>query len=130
VTAATRLLEAVRGKGPPRSQAIVLLTDGEDHERRAARGGARGGAARDPIYAVGIGSRSGEPIPELNQDGSVAGYMRSRGAYVTTRLDEKTLRGIADATKGQAILMEPKRFGVDRSSPSWRSSSARRRSRA
>jgi Ca-activated chloride channel family protein len=115
ITAATRLLEAVRGKGPPRSQVIVLLTDGEDHESEpleAAREAAKRGIR---IYAVGIGSRSGEPIPELAQDGTVAGYLRDPGGsgYVTTRIDEKLLRGVAEVTKGAVILMEPRRFGVE-----------------
>jgi Ca-activated chloride channel family protein len=114
VVAATRLLLAVRGKGPPRSQLIVLLTDGEDHESEpleAARQAAKHGIR---IYAVGIGSRSGEPVPQLNEDGSVAGYMQAPGGgYVTTRVDERTLRGIAEATRGTVILMEPGRFGVE-----------------
>lgn len=114
IVAATRLLLAVRGKGPPRSQVIVLLTDGEDHESEpleAARQAAKHGIR---IYAVGIGSRSGEPVPQLNEDGSVAGYMQAPGGgYVTTRVDERTLRGIAEATRGNVILMEPGRFGVE-----------------
>jgi len=114
IVAATRLLLAVRGKGPPRSQVILLLTDGEDHESEpleAAREAAKHGIR---IYAVGIGSRSGEPVPQLNEDGTMAGYMQAPGGgYVTSRVDEATLRGIADATKGTLILMEPGHFGVE-----------------
>jgi Ca-activated chloride channel homolog len=124
IVAATRLLLAVRGKsgvgrrgapmGEPRSQVILLLTDGEDHESEpleAAKEAAKHGIR---IYAVGIGSRSGEPVPQLNEDGTVAGYMKAPGGgYVTTRVDESTLRGIAEATKGTLILMEPGRFGVE-----------------
>jgi Ca-activated chloride channel family protein len=114
ITAATRLLEAVRGKGPPRSQVIILLTDGEDHESEPLEAAREAGKRGIRIHAVGIGSRSGEPIPELNKDGTVAGYMqREGGGYVTTRLDEKTLTGIADATRGKLIVMEPRRFGVE-----------------
>ncbi len=114
LTAATRLLEAVRAKGPPRSQVIILLTDGEDHESEPLEAAREAGKRGVRVYAVGIGSRSGEPIPELNKDGTVAGYMqREGGGYVTTRLDEKTLQGIADATKGKLILMEARRFGVE-----------------
>jgi Ca-activated chloride channel homolog len=114
VVAATRLLTAVRGKGPPRSQVILLLTDGEDHEsdpvaaaKQAAKHGIR-------IYSVGIGSRSGEPIPLLNEDGSVGGYMsKPGGGFITTRLDEKTLKQLAKITRGRYIGMEAKRFGVE-----------------
>jgi Ca-activated chloride channel family protein len=114
IVAATRLLEGVRGKGPPRSQVIVLLTDGEDHQSEpieAARAAAKQGIR---IYAVGIGSRSGEPIPLIEEDGTVGGYMsRPSGGYVTTRLDAKTLKAMAAATRGEYIGMEPRQFGVE-----------------
>jgi Ca-activated chloride channel family protein len=114
IVAATRLLTEVRSKGPARSQVIILLTDGEDHESdplQAAQEAAKQGIR---IYAVGIGSRSGEPIPELNQDGTVAGYMQKPGGgYVTTRLDDKTLQNIAEATRDSVILMDPHHFGVE-----------------
>ncbi len=117
VVAATRLLTAVRGKGPPRSQVILLLTDGEDHDSdplEAAKEAAKHGIQ---IYAVGIGSRSGEPIPEVNADGAVVGYMQKPGGgFITTRLDEKTLQGMAEATKGKYIRMDPKQFGIE---PIW-----------
>jgi Ca-activated chloride channel family protein len=114
IVAATRLLAGVRGKGPPRSQVILLLTDGEDHEsdpEAAAREAARQGIR---IYAVGIGSRSGEPVPQLNEDGTVAGYLKKPdGSFVTTRLDVKTLSAVASVSKGKLITMDPKTFGVE-----------------
>jgi Ca-activated chloride channel family protein len=114
IVAGTRLLAGVRGKGAPRSQVILLLTDGEDHESdpiEAAKEAAKQGVR---VYAVGIGSRSGEPIPLLNEDGSVAGYMpKPGGGFVTTRLDQKTLEKVVSITKGKYIAMDPKRFGVE-----------------
>lgn len=114
IVASTRLLTGVRGKGPPRSQVILLLTDGEDHESdpiEAAKQAAKQGIR---IYAVGIGSRSGEPVPEVSEDGQVLGYMKKDdGSFVTTRLDEKTLTEIASLTKGKYLAMDPKKFGVE-----------------
>jgi Ca-activated chloride channel family protein len=114
IVAANRLLAGVRGKGTPRAQVILLLTDGEDHEsnpREAAEQSAKQGIR---IYAVGIGSRSGEPIPLTNEDGTVAGYMpKPGGGFVTTQLDEKTLKEIASITKGQYLPMDPRSFGVE-----------------
>jgi Ca-activated chloride channel family protein len=92
---------------------ILLLTDGEDHQSdpvKAAKEAAKRGIR---IYSVGIGSRSGEPIPQLNEDGSIAGYLQKDGKPVTTRLDAKTLRSLADLTGGAYFEMEPRRFGVE-----------------
>ena len=114
IVAGTRLLVGVRGKGPPRSQIILLLTDGEDHQsdpEEAAKEAAEKGVR---IFAIGIGSHSGEPVPLVNEDGTGAGYMRRPdGTVVTTRLDTKTLRKIAAATKGVFKVIDPKNFAVD-----------------
>ena len=114
IVAGTRLLMGVRGKGPQRSQVLLLLTDGEDHQsdpEEAAKEAAKQGIR---IFAVGIGSKSGEPVPLINEDGSGAGYMRrDDGTPVTSRLDEKTLTRVAAATRGKVLVIDPKRFAVD-----------------
>lgn len=82
---------------------IVLVTDGEDHEglveeqlQRAANGGVR-------IHAVGIGSIEGVPIPE-GGPGAGQGFKRDEeGNVVTTRLDETTLRAVAERTGGRFV---------------------------
>ncbi|MCA9666063.1 MAG: VWA domain-containing protein [Myxococcales bacterium] len=115
LTAATRLLLGVRAKGPPRSQVILLLTDGEDTvsdpiaaAKEAAKLGIR-------IFAVGIGSASGDVVPELDDDGKIIGYQKkpSGKGVVTSRLDATQLRKIARLTKGKYIGMSPKEFGVE-----------------
>ena len=114
IVAGTRLLEGVRGKGPPRSQVILLFTDGEDHESEPEEAAKEAAEKGIRIFAVGIGSASGEPVPMLNEDGTGAGYMkRPDGTVVTTHLDTNTLRKIAAATKGVFKVIDPKNFAVD-----------------
>ena len=82
---------------------IVVVTDGEDHEgsvddqlQRAANSGVR-------IHAVGIGSIEGVPIPE-GAPGGGQGFKRDEeGNVVTTRLDETTLRAVAERTGGRFV---------------------------
>jgi len=83
---------------------LVLLTDGEDH--RSDPSGAAQEAARVgvKIFAVGIGSPQGEPIPLLDERGNRTGYKRDKkGEVVMSRLDEKTLAQIARDTGGRYI---------------------------
>ena len=83
---------------------LVLVTDGEDHEgeidsalERAVQEGIR-------VHTVGIGSLEGVPIPEVDDDGMRTGFKRDEeGNVVTTRLDEATLRRVAEG-HGRAIL--------------------------
>jgi Ca-activated chloride channel family protein len=82
-------------------KAIVLITDGENHEgdalamaRTAAEQGIR-------IYTVGLGSPEGVPIPEYDERGEVAGYkVDQNGKAVLSRLDEAGLQQIAEAGNG------------------------------
>jgi Ca-activated chloride channel homolog len=81
-------------------KALILLTDGEDHEgealaaaRRAAREGVR-------IFTVGVGTPAGQLIRERSRSGK-ADYVRDEsGNVVMSRLNEELLEQIAQATGG------------------------------
>ncbi len=86
---------------------IVLMTDGEDHGEDLDAALTALDEAKVPVFVVGIGSPSGEPIPQFNQDGSMAGYLRDKaGKTVMSRLDERLLRKIADKTGGRYINLQ------------------------
>lgn len=84
-----------------RTQAILLLTDGEDQQSDpllAAEEAAREGIH---IYTVGLGTASGEPLPIYNPDGSLQGYRKDRnGKVIYSHLDEKTLTEVAQKANG------------------------------
>lgn len=97
-TAAKMLDAADRGA---KGKAILLLTDGEDHEGDLDAALSQLEDADVHVYALGIGSRQGAPIPE-ERDGRVVGYRKDRdGSTVVTRLEDAQLRAIADRTGGR-----------------------------
>ncbi len=87
--------EARQGK----HEALILVSDGENHEgdiEAAAKAAADRGVK---IYTVGVGTTEGEliPLPE-------GGYLKdSSGQVVKSRLDEGTLEKIAVATGGAYV---------------------------
>ncbi len=85
---------------PDRSKVLVVFTDGENHDsdpKAAAKEAAEAGVR---IYAIGLGSTSGEPIPVPPDEGG--GYKRDRsGQIVMSRLDEPTLMDVASAGGGR-----------------------------
>ncbi|MHB8416518.1 MAG: VWA domain-containing protein [Myxococcales bacterium] len=90
------------GGGVARGRAVVLLTDGEDHE--AGIEDAIGQLSQENIrvYPVGIGSTTGEPIPTFDDKGRFTGYKRDKlGQTVMTRLNEEVLQEIATKTGGR-----------------------------
>jgi len=109
------MLKRVRDISNAHAQVIVLLTDGEDHESdpiAAAKEAAKLGIR---VYAVGIGSRSGELVPDPEAAPGAPRYLKdNQGNYVTSKLDEKTLEEIARLTGGEYFRVDPKQFGVER----------------
>lgn len=90
-----------------KDRVIVLISDGEDVFGDLDEGLDAVKEAGIRIFAVGIGSETGEPIPLL-KDGQVIGYQKDRrGETVLTRLDRTGLQKLADATDGE-FFYEPR----------------------
>lgn len=102
------------GGGPTRAQVILLLTDGEDTDSEPLEVADQASKLGVKVFTVGIGSRSGELIPEFDDKGTITGYVKDQdGKYVTSRLGEAMLRQIAEKTGGEYFHADPKRFGVE-----------------
>jgi Ca-activated chloride channel family protein len=85
-----------------RPRAIVLLSDGENLEGDpvAALKRVKGAGAR--IYTIGLGTPQGTTIPVVDSTGAARGVKRdAEGNVVITRLDEKTLRSLAQQGGGR-----------------------------
>ena len=109
------LLTRIRVQGgATRAQVILLLTDGEDTDSEPLEVADQASKLGVKVFTVGIGSRSGELIPEFDEKGQVTGYVKDAdGKYVTSRLGEATLTKIAEKTGGEYFHADPKRFGVE-----------------
>lgn len=92
------------GSSAPGASILVLVTDGEDHEGELETEAAALKEDGIQLYAVGVGSPLGEPIP-LSQPGSAAvQYLKdANGQTVLTRLDEAGLQKLAQDAGGQYI---------------------------
>lgn len=83
-------------------KAIIIISDGEDHENgdavKAAQEAIKSGIK---IYTIGMGLEEGVPIPIYNQYGKRTGYKKDReGNIVITKLDDNMLRQIAEIGNG------------------------------
>jgi Ca-activated chloride channel family protein len=92
---------------------LILVTDGEDLEGRvldAARNAAQSGLK---IYTVGVGTPEGDRIPERDPSGAVTYHQDMNGQEVVSKLDENTLRQIADITGGAYVALGQRGEGLD-----------------
>jgi Ca-activated chloride channel family protein len=115
LNASLDLLKRLRSKATQnRSQIILLLTDGEDTESEPLVVAEEAQRLGVKIFAVGIGSRSGELVPHVTDEGVTVGYLKDReGKYVTSRLAEDMLSQIALKTGGEYLRADAKHFGVE-----------------
>lgn len=79
---------------------IVLLTDGEDLEKGGVKKAAALATNGVVVFTIGVGTPTGAEIQTINEQGQPTLLRDSRGEVVRSRLDEATLRAVADATKG------------------------------
>lgn len=92
-----------------KSRAIVVITDGENHEDDAVAAAKLAADNGVRVFTIGVGSQDGTVI--LMPDGS---YIRDEnGKEVVTKLDDVTLAKIADAGMGVYIQAGNREFGLE-----------------
>ncbi|MBQ7709200.1 MAG: VWA domain-containing protein [Bacteroidales bacterium] len=91
-----------------KSRVIVVISDGENHEDDPVAAAKQAAELGIKVYTIGVGSAEGQPIPvdgELLKD--------KEGNIVVTRLDEETLRKVAQAGGGAYIHAGGEEFGLN-----------------
>lgn len=89
------------------SRAIIVITDGENHEDDAVAAARQAAEAGIKVYTIGVGSVDGQPIP---MDG---GLLKDKdGNIVVTHLDEETLKEVASAGGGAYVHAVNDEFGL------------------
>lgn len=100
------------GSDEARNRAIILITDGEDHEVSAVEAATDAAKRGIMINTVGIGSESGVPIP-LIENGLVKGYRKDReGNVVVTKLNSSLLKEIASRADGVYVQASQSDLGL------------------
>ena len=91
-----------------KSRAIIIITDGENHEDDAVDAARQAAELGIKIYTIGVGSLRGQPIPVNGE------LLKDRGGnIVVSRLDEATLKQIAEAGGGAYVHAGNEEFGLN-----------------
>jgi Ca-activated chloride channel family protein len=86
-----------------KNSAIVIITDGENHEDDAIDAAKTASEQGIKVFTIGMGSEQGTPIPVYN-NGAKVGYRQDRsGQTIMTKLNSVMLEDIAEAGKGKFI---------------------------
>jgi Ca-activated chloride channel family protein len=98
--------------GEGKSKAIIIITDGENHEDDPVKDAEEASKAGIVIHTIGIGSTEGVPIPIVN-NGKKDYLKDANGNTVITKLDEDILKKIALSTNGNYVRASNSNIGLD-----------------
>lgn len=98
--------------GDGKSKAMIIITDGENHEDDPVKEAEEASKAGIIIHTIGIGSTDGVPIPLLSN--GKKDYLKDvNGNTVITKLDEEILKKIALGTDGNYVRASNSNIGLD-----------------
>jgi Ca-activated chloride channel family protein len=104
--------KAFEGKAK-KYKALILITDGEDHEGDPVTAAEEAEKQGIKIFCVGVGTREGELIPLETENGNISFLKDREGQVIKSRLDETTLQKIALNTGGGYVRASGAEYGLD-----------------
>ncbi|HVD96197.1 MAG TPA: VWA domain-containing protein [Candidatus Limnocylindria bacterium] len=106
ISSAITLATQSFGKSATGNRALIIFTDGEELSGDAVKTAKEAADAGVRIFTVGVGTPQGSLIPVTGDDGQTAFVKDSAGQVVKSKLDDKRLREIAEATGGFYVHLE------------------------
>ena len=94
------------------NKAIIVITDGENHEDDAVAAAKSAAESGMVVHAIGMGLPQGSPIPVL-RNGQTEYMKDGSGNVVVTKLDEATLEKVAAAGNGIYVRANNAQVGLN-----------------
>jgi Ca-activated chloride channel homolog len=98
--------------GEGKSKAMIIITDGENHEDNPVSVAEEASKAGIVIHTIGIGSTGGVPVP-VKVNGRKEYLKDVEGNTVISKLDEDILKKIAMSTNGSYVRASNTNIGLD-----------------
>jgi Ca-activated chloride channel family protein len=98
LTKAMHVFESAQGR---KNKNVILLTDGEDFSLNLDTVKQKAAEQQVKLFALGIGTPQGAPIPLFDAHGNQAGHITdAKGAVVLSTLNEKLLQSMCTTLNG------------------------------
>jgi Ca-activated chloride channel homolog len=112
ITSAIELGMKSFSPGEEKNKALIIITDGENHEGDAVAMAQKANEAGIIIHTIGMGLPNGAPIPTYNKNGQRDYRTDNQGSVVISKLDETTLKQVAAAGGGKYIRANNTKTGL------------------
>ena len=106
ISEAIALASRTFGKSAMGNRTLIIFTDGEELSGDAVKSAKAAADAGVRIFTVGVGTPQGSLIPISGENGETAFVKDSAGQVVKSKLDEKRLREVAQASGGFYLQLE------------------------
>ncbi len=97
-----------------RNKALVIISDGEDHEGNVLEQAELATSKGIMIYTIGMGLPEGGPIPVYNNNVQVGFKKDKEGNAIVSKLDEALLKKIASVGKGLYVRATNSATGLNK----------------
>lgn len=97
----------------PSNKAIIVFSDGEDHEQEGVDIAKEISDKGIKIYTIGMGTKTGVPIPMYRNGIKVGTKKDKEGNTVLTKLNEQYLLDIAESGNGSYTRANGLNVGID-----------------
>lgn len=106
--------EAIKPFEGAKHKAIVLFTDGEDHEGDPLEAAAEAARRGIHIYTVGVGTPQGRPVLDINDEGLAVGTIKGADGKTPlfSSLNTQLLKDIAKTTDGDYFHLGANGLGL------------------
>ncbi len=95
------------------NKAIVIITDGEDHQGGVLEQTENAAKIGITVYTIGMGLPEGAPIPVMNGDVQIGYKKDPQGNTIMSKLDETLLQRIASLGNGMYIRASNSETGLN-----------------
>jgi Ca-activated chloride channel family protein len=103
---AIELAEQSFESGTTKHKALIIFSDGENHDQEALDQARLASENGTNIYTIGVGTQKGGPIPIYSQGGSAVDYKKDKnGSIVLSKLNPTVLSELAETGNGKSYLL-------------------------
>jgi len=100
-------------KSDTRGRAIIVISDGENHEDDAIEQARAAKSAGIAVHTLGVGTAQGSPVPEY-KDGRLVGFKQDEaGSTVVSRMNPQMLKEVAAAGGGVFVQASQGNIGLE-----------------
>ncbi|MEM6806558.1 MAG: VWA domain-containing protein [Bacteroidota bacterium] len=103
---AIRIADKGLGTGDNKFKAILVISDGENHEGDALKAVEEVKEKGIVVHTMGVGTTKGSPIPVYNRNGDKDFKRNREGSVIFTKLNEGMLKEVANKGEGKYFRLQ------------------------